>query len=65
MKSIKELRDNLATLFSQVRDGEVDIKRAAEMNNSAGKIINSIRVELEYAELRKVKPSVSFLDYVN
>lgn len=63
MKSIKELRDNLATLFDQIKSGETDVKHAAEMNNTAGKIINSLRVELEYAELRKITPSISFMDY--
>lgn len=63
MKSIKELRDNLATLFDQIKSGETDVKHAAEMNNTAGKIINSLRVELEYAELKKTTPSISFMDY--
>lgn len=63
MKSIKELRDNLANLFDQIKSGETDVKHAAEMNNTAGKIINSLRVELEYAELRKITPSISFMDY--
>jgi hypothetical protein len=32
------------------------------MNNTAGKIINVQKVQLEYAELRGVSPSISFLD---
>jgi hypothetical protein len=31
------------------------------MNNSAGKIINSLKVELEYFALRKEKPNIPFL----
>lgn len=33
------------------------------MNNSAGKIIQSLKVELDYAALRQEQPSISFLTY--
>lgn len=35
---------------------------AGEMNNTAGKIINAQKVQLEYAALKKVAPSIAFLD---
>lgn len=63
MKSINELRDELLVLFSDIKNGTADVKAAAEMNNTAGKVINSVKVELEYAALRKVEPSIPFLDY--
>lgn len=63
MKSINELRNELAVLFDSIKDGTTDIKQAAEMNNTAGKIINSLKVELEYAALKKTDPSIKFLDY--
>lgn len=62
MKNITEMREQLVTLFSQLKDGSVDVKIAAEMNNTAGKIINSLRVELDYAEQREEKPEVAFLN---
>jgi hypothetical protein len=31
------------------------------MNNTAGKIINAQRVQLEYAELRKEQPDIDFM----
>jgi hypothetical protein len=61
MKNITEMREQLSTLFSQLKDGSVDVKIAAEMNNTAGKIINSLRVELDYAEQRNEIPSIAFL----
>lgn len=62
MKNVVELRNNLAKLFGQIKSGEIDCKKASEMNNSAGKMINSLKVELEYASLCKVKPHIKFLD---
>lgn len=63
MKTINELRDELLTLFDNIKSGDADVKAAGEMNNTAGKIINSVKVELEYAALRKVEPSIPFLNY--
>lgn len=62
MRNITDLRDNLSTLFEQIKSGEVDVKHAAEMNNTAGKIIASLKVQLDYAELRKDVPTIPFLD---
>lgn len=62
MNNIVELRKELSKLFMDVRSGAVDIKRASEMNNSAGKIIHSLKVELEHCSLVNEKPSIAFLD---
>lgn len=62
MKNIKELVDGLTALFDEIKRGDVDVKLASEMNNTAGKIINAQKVQLEYAALRKVAPSIAFLD---
>lgn len=61
MSTIKNLRDDLMNVFSQLRSGEVDVKVAAEMNNTAGKVINTIRAELEYATLRGESPDIEFM----
>jgi hypothetical protein len=51
----------LTTLYEALKSGEVDVKIATEMNNTAGKIINTQRVQLEYAELRKEQPDIDFM----
>jgi hypothetical protein len=61
MKTIKELRQELLSVFNGLRSGEVDVKTASEMNNSAGKTINTIKVQLEYASLREEKPNIEFM----
>ncbi len=62
MNNITELRAELSTLFNDLRNGDVEVKTAQEMNNCAGKIINTIKVELEYHSLLGDKPEIGFLD---
>ena len=62
MKNITELNTHLTDLYTALKEGTVDVKTAAEMNNTAGKIINAQKVQLEYAALRKVAPNIPFLD---
>jgi hypothetical protein len=59
---VTELTTQLTDLYKSLKDGAIDVKIAAEMNNTAGKIINVQRVQLEYAALRKETPNITFLD---
>lgn len=61
MKTIQELRDELVNVFHGIKSGAIKHADAAELNNSAGKIISSLKVELDYYALRKEKPSIPFL----
>jgi len=61
MNNITELRAELSTLFNDLRNGDVEVKIAQEMNNSAGKIINTVKVQLEYHSLLGDKPEIDFL----
>ena len=61
-KTVKQLRTELMDVFNDLKSGAIDVKVAAEMNNTAGKIINTVRAELEYATLRNVEPSIEFMD---
>jgi hypothetical protein len=60
MKNITELRDELGQVFHELRDGSLSAKEASEINNSAGKIINTLKVELEYYHLAKEKPDIKY-----
>lgn len=62
MKNITELRDALALQYQKVLAGELDVKVAAELNNTAGKIINSAKVQLEYNVQTKNNKTIKFLD---
>ena len=61
MKHISELTTELSELYEGLKNGTMDVKIATEMNNTAGKIINAQRVQLEYAELRKEQPDIDFM----
>ena len=61
MKNVTELRNELSRVFHELRAGTLEWKVAKELNNCAGKIINSAKVQLEYHSLRKDKPNITFL----
>ena len=61
MKNITELRINLAKVFDDLRNGETDPKIASELNNCAGKMINSLKVELEYNAMLNNNRKIKFL----
>jgi hypothetical protein len=61
MKHISELTVQLSDLYEGLKNRTIDVKVAAEMNNTAGKIIHAQRVQLEYAELRKEEPDIAFM----
>jgi hypothetical protein len=62
MKNITELRTQLAQVFNDLRTGDVEVKTASELNNCAGKIINSLKVELEYNAMTDKNRKIKFLD---
>lgn len=61
VNNIVELRNELLTVFDGIKTGEVSLGTAKELVNTAGKIINSVKVQLEYAYLRKETPVIEFL----
>lgn len=60
--TMTELRDELMNVFCELRNGTVNLADAAECNNTAGKIINSYKVELEYYNLVKRCPTPDFIE---
>jgi len=47
--------------FDDLKSGVLLPKVATEMNNSAGKIINTVKVQLDYHTMTKTKPNIPFL----
>jgi len=60
MNNITELRNELTGVFKDVRAGTIDAEKAQALNNTAGKIIKSLAVELAYFEQIKQTPSIAF-----
>ena len=59
--NINELIDELSSVFKELKTGEIEPRIAQEMNNSAGKIMNAAKLQLEYAGLIKETPDIKFL----
>lgn len=61
MKNVAELNAALINVFKKLDTGEMDLKLAAELNNTAGKIMNVHKLTLAYHALRGEAPSIPFL----
>ena len=63
MKNCKELRNELASVFQALRNGEVTVEEASELANLAGKMVQSAKVQVTYYELAKLPmpPKIEFL----
>lgn len=61
MTNITDIRNDLIAVFNNLRDGKIESKDVVEMNNAAGKIISSVKVQLAYAALRGERPDIEFL----
>lgn len=60
--SITGIRDHLLDVFNSLRNGTMDAKDAVEINNTAGKIISSLKVQLAYHAMRQERPEIEFLN---
>ena len=62
MQNITELRKSLADNYTKMKAGKMGLNTGKELSNCAGKIINSLKVELEYNSLLGIKERIPFLD---
>lgn len=61
MQNITELRTSLADNYENMKSGSMNLKLGKELANTAGKIINSLKVELEYNSMMDIKKEIPFL----
>lgn len=61
MDNVVDMRNALLKVFVGLIDGEIDLPTAAELNNTAGKVLNTVKVELAKAALCGEKPKIDFL----
>ena len=62
INNIKELRDDLLKVYAGLRTGKTTASEAKEATNTAGKVISSCKVQMEYSKLKGEKPEVEFLE---
>ena len=63
-ETLNELAKKELAVFDSLynNDGVYDLKTAAELNNTTGKIINIVRLQLEMAKYLKENPKGLFLN---
>ncbi|MFZ4597807.1 MAG: hypothetical protein ACOYNN_04105 [Terrimicrobiaceae bacterium] len=61
--NISQLRDDLIGAYEMLKADPKRVIQVGELANTAGKIIASVKLELEYAALRKDRPTIAFLEY--
>lgn len=59
--NIEDLRDQLLEAYEWVKADPRRGNQVKEMTNTAGKVIGTLKLQLEYAMLRGEKPSIEFL----
>lgn len=62
MQNIEDLRASLADNYTKMKAGKMGLNMGKELSNTAGKIINTLKVELEYNTLLKIEKKIDFLE---
>ena len=60
--SLQEIRVVLSDEIARIRSGETTAQNANAVSNAAGKILSSVRLELEYARLSGMVPKTPLLE---
>ena len=63
MKNIKALRLSLGRNYQAMKTKKMPIQMGKELANTAGKILSSCKVELEYQKAMGMKNKIDFLEY--
>lgn len=61
MENIKELRNELVEIFTKLKNKQITPKEAKELVNTAGKIIASIKTQIDYHKMNGNKASINFM----
>jgi len=62
INNITDLRKELCATLVGLRNGSVDTNVACEVNNAAGKIVQTAKLEMDYARARKESPLIPFME---
>lgn len=60
-QDITQLRDQLLAAFDWVQQDPRRANQVKEMSNAAGKILGTVKAQMEYAVLRGEQPDIPFL----
>ena len=57
MKELKDIKQDMSTLYDELRAGEIDLKLAAELANVAGKYLKAVQLDLATEIFLSTQPS--------
>jgi len=60
--NVTELRDQLLDAYDKLSRDPRAVNQVGELANTAGKILGTLKMEMEYAQLRGEKPEIPFMD---
>ncbi len=61
MKTMTEIREILCDQMDAIKNDTTTPQKANSIINAVGKLLHSVRIELEYAKLTGQRPSVKLL----
>lgn len=59
--NITELRDQLLEAFDQLKGDPRRAMQVKELTNTAGKVISTVKAQLEYSLMRGEEPEIPFM----
>lgn len=62
MKNVKELRDELVSVFNAVKKGEMDVGQGKTLVATSNAMLKSAQLELEHAKLVGKTKTIKFLE---
>ena len=60
-KDINELREQLLDAFDWVKQDARRANQVKEMTNAAGKVLSTVKAQMEYAVIKGEEPEIEFL----
>lgn len=62
MKNVKELRDELVSVFNAVKKGEMDVGQGKTLVATSNAMLKSAQLELEHSKLVGKTKTIKFLE---
>jgi hypothetical protein len=62
MQNINDLRNSLLKNYNNVLTNKVSIEKSKEITSTAGKILGTLKVELDYNKIQGNKKKIKFLE---
>ena len=59
--NVTELRENLISVYEQLRKKEIGVSEAKELANITGKVISSAKAQMEYNKMVGSKSAIKFM----